>query len=154
MKKITCIVEFITAKGIPCANLVVAENPAQGEAWFKENKMTRGEKFLACTPFRASPKPGMPTHQVPDGWQPATPEDPDIDFMLSFCAPEVPIENELAQNQLLALWTAHCLRKNLGPDTREYADQLTKLWAEVSTNEGCPWDDYGDFDIFMGGFLA
>ncbi len=79
----------------------------------------------------------------------------ELKYMASFAVESYLIE-ELARDQLRALWTAYCFHHNLDVDSAEYDDDLAQLWDVVSevgygTTE---WSDYESFDHFMSRYLV
>lgn len=48
--------------------------------------------------------------------------------------------DDLSQyNQLIALWTAFCLHRDLIPDTNFYDILVREVWKEIQKNETNPW---------------
>jgi hypothetical protein len=54
------------------------------------------------------------------------------------------------------LWTAFCLHHELLIDTASYDHYLLELWNEMCEfGDGkSEWDEFDDFDRFMGRYLA
>lgn len=76
-------------------------------------------------------------------------------YMASFAVESLLIE-ELARDQLRALWTAYCFHYNLDVDTEAYDSDLSQLWDVVSeVGDGTSeWSDYEGFGNFMCRYLV
>lgn len=81
--------------------------------------------------------------------------DAEFKYMAAFAVESYLIE-ELARDQLRALWTAYCLHHNLDADAYEYDDDLSQLWEVVSeAGDGTSeWSDYDGFCNFMCRYLV
>lgn len=76
-------------------------------------------------------------------------------YMVQFASHNC-FDDELARDQLRALWTAYCFRHDLDVDTSEYDADLAKLWDIVAEDEDdtADWSDYSSFDSFMCRYLV
>ena len=65
-------------------------------------------------------------------------------------------ENEIAQMQLKALWTAFCLRRNIDVDTNKYERLICDMWSAIRVEyRGCNKSgNFEKFDNFMCEWLA
>lgn len=65
-------------------------------------------------------------------------------------------DEEICRDHLRMLWTAFCLHHELLIDTASYDHYLLELWNEMCEfGDGkSEWDEFDDFDRFMGRYLA
>lgn len=90
---------------------------------------------------------------------PQNTEDGEFEYLLRFVteARDASSTNEeLFANQLLSLWTAYCLHKNMMCDTAAYDNKILRIWGLIEEDdkpEGC-YKDFDGFDLFMGQYLC
>lgn len=70
----------------------------------------------------------------------------ELNYLLSF-VDESSFDQEVACDQLICLWTAYCLHRNMDVDTLTYDTQIQKIWDRVLSNEPDP-AFWGDFEAF------
>lgn len=87
--------------------------------------------------------------------QPETNNLDELDFLRSFIR-ESCFDVEVLRDQLRALWTAFCLRRNYDVDTLQYDTTLRELWNVLQeTGDGtADWSDFDSFDNFMCVYLV
>lgn len=83
----------------------------------------------------------------------------ELKYLREFAARNELFSEELARNQLRALWTAYCLHNNLDVDTAGYDVALMGLWTLIDEHAGpdlekAGWTCYDEFDSFMAELLV
>lgn len=66
-------------------------------------------------------------------------------------------DEELARDQLRALWTAYCFHCDLEVDTAKYDADLLSLWEIISDGgkgDTADWSSFVSFDNFMAELLV
>lgn len=83
-------------------------------------------------------------------WLISLDEDGEYNYLLKFAAGADFETGELAEKQLLALWTAFCFHEDLDVDTAEYDAKLQALYQQLPGDRtSCSWYDYEGFARYM-----
>lgn len=113
-----------------------------------------GEQLMLCDACKHGPDDAFHddcdynscTHTCKHNKEP----DKDFAFLLQFVEESL-MDEEICRDQLRALWTAYCIKKDFSPDTLPYDLACRDLWDKVSGSEADTgdWCDFDSFDSFM-----